>query len=83
MAYASPHAQRDADGGNDGFEREPSEWRRVLCWRWEHFRSIGYSQETAYTLACDLACDWHQVENTVAKLIQRGCPPALAREIAR
>ena len=54
-----------------------SEETRVYAWRVEQLAKLGLS-----TLIADAAAsfvDWHEV----ARLVQKGCPPDLALEIAR
>jgi hypothetical protein len=57
-------------------ERE-SEEVRVRAWRVEQLGRLGLSTVIA-DAAADLV-DWHDV----APLVAKGCPPALALEIAR
>ena len=54
-----------------------SEHVRVRAWRAEQLGKLGLSAVIA-DAAADLV-DWHEV----APLVARGCPPALALEIAR
>jgi hypothetical protein len=54
-----------------------SEEVRVHAWRAEQLRKLGLSTIIADAVA-DLV-DWHEV----APLVEKGCPPALALEIAR
>ena len=54
-----------------------SEEIRVYTWRVEQLGKLGLS-----TLIADAVAnlvDWHEV----ARLVQKGCPPELALEIAR
>jgi hypothetical protein len=57
-------------------ERE-SEDVRVYAWRVEQLAKLGLSTPIADAAAS--LVDWHDV----ARLVQKGCPPALALEIAR
>jgi hypothetical protein len=50
---------------------------RVHAWRAEQLERLGLSTVIA-DAAADLV-DWHEV----APLVEQGCPPALALEIAR
>jgi hypothetical protein len=54
-----------------------SEDVRVYAWRAEQLRRLGLSTVIADVVATFV--DWHEVAN----LVQRGCPPELALEIAR
>jgi hypothetical protein len=54
-----------------------SEAARIHAWRAEQLRRLGLSTVIADAVA-DLV-DWHEV----APLVEKGCPPALALEIAR
>jgi hypothetical protein len=56
-------------------ERE-SEEGRVYAWRVEQLANLGLSTTIADAVATIV--DWHDV----ARLVQRGCPPELALEIA-
>jgi len=49
----------------------------VHAWRAEQLLRMGLSSSLAVTFAG--LVDWHEI----AALIERGCPPALALEIAR
>ncbi len=57
-------------------ERE-SEEHRVYAWRVEQLANLGLSTVIANVVAN--VVDWHEV----ARLVQKGCPPELALEIAR
>jgi len=57
-------------------ERE-SEETRVYAWRVEQLRKLGLPTVIAHAFAN--LVDWHEV----ARLVQKGCPPSLALEIAR
>lgn len=58
-------------------EIEPgSEELRVYAWRVEQLGNLGFSTLVADAFAS--LVDWHEVAN----LVQRGCPPELALEIA-
>jgi hypothetical protein len=57
-------------------EREGEE-SRVYAWRVEQLASLGLSTTIADAVATIV--DWHDV----ARLVQKGCPPELALEIAR
>ena len=59
-----------------GIERE-SEAVRVYAWRVEQLGKLGLSTMIADAVAN--VVDWHEV----ARLVQKGCPPELALEIAR
>jgi hypothetical protein len=50
---------------------------RLLAWRQEQLLWLGVSRRNAYAYAETV--DWHDV----AVLVQRGCPPDIALEIAR
>jgi hypothetical protein len=54
-----------------------SEEVRVYAWRVEQLAKLGLSTMIAYAVASFV--DWHEV----AGLVQKGCPPELALEIAR
>ena len=54
-----------------------SEETRVYAWRVEQLAKLGLSTVIADAVASFV--DWHEV----ARLVQRGCPPELALEIAR
>jgi hypothetical protein len=54
-----------------------SEEVRVYAWRVEQLGKLGFSAMIADAVAS--LVDWHEV----ARLVQRGCPPELALEIAR
>ena len=60
---------------------EPNEWEseelRVHAWRVEQLGNLGLSTFVAEA-AADFV-DWHEV----APLVDKGCPPELALEIAR
>jgi hypothetical protein len=54
-----------------------SEEVRVYAWRVEQLTKLGLSTVIAAAVATFV--DWHEV----ARLVQRGCSPELALEIAR
>ena len=54
-----------------------SEQTRVDAWRAEQLARLGLSWLAASAAAGIV--DWHEV----ARLVQKGCPPELALEIAR
>jgi hypothetical protein len=54
-----------------------SEETRVYAWRVEQLAKLGLSTRIADAVASFV--DWHEV----ARLVQKGCPPELALEIAR
>ena len=54
-----------------------SEEIRVYAWRVEQLAKLGLSTVIADVVAN--LVDWHEV----ARLVQKGCPPELALEIAR
>jgi hypothetical protein len=54
-----------------------SEETRVFAWRVEQLAKLGLSTAIADAVAGFV--DWHEV----ARLVQKGCPPELALEIAR
>jgi hypothetical protein len=54
-----------------------SEENRVYAWRVEQLAKLGLSTMIADAVASFV--DWHEV----ARLVQKGCPPELALEIAR
>jgi hypothetical protein len=54
-----------------------SEEVRVNAWRVEQLAKLGLSTVIANAFAAIV--DWHEV----ARLVQEGCPPDLALEIAR
>jgi len=54
-----------------------SEEVRVNAWRVEQLGKLGLSSAIADAVAN--VVDWHDV----ARLVERGCPPELALEIAR
>jgi hypothetical protein len=56
---------------------EESEELRVYSWRAEQLGRLGLSTMIADAFANMV--DWHEV----ARLVQNGCPPELALEIAR
>jgi hypothetical protein len=56
---------------------EESEEIRVYAWRVEQLAKLGLSTVIADVVAN--VVDWHEV----ARLVERGCPPELALEIAR
>ena len=56
---------------------QESEETRVYAWRVEQLAKLGLSTVIADAVAN--LVDWHEV----ARLVQRGCPPELALEIAR
>jgi len=57
-------------------ERE-SEGARVYDWRVEQLAKLGLSLVIAGAFAN--VVDWHEI----ARLVEKGCPPDLALEIAR
>lgn len=57
-------------------ERE-SEEVRIYAWRVEQLAGLGLSAVIASAVATFV--DWHDV----ARLVEKGCPPELALEIAR
>jgi hypothetical protein len=59
-----------------GIEEE-SEQARVFAWRAEQLGKLGISTVIADAVAN--LVDWHDV----AGLVEKGCPPDLALEIAR
>ena len=59
-----------------GMEKE-SEEVRVYAWRVEQLGKLGLSTVIADAVAN--VVDWHEV----ARLVDKGCPPELAVEIAR
>jgi hypothetical protein len=54
-----------------------SEEARIYAWRVEQLARLGLSTVIANAVATFV--DWHDV----ARLVEKGCPPALALEIAR
>lgn len=56
---------------------QESEESRVYAWRVEQLAKLGLSTMIADAVASFV--DWHEV----AHLVQKGCPPELALEIAR
>jgi hypothetical protein len=58
-------------------ESETSEEARVNAWRIEQLANLGLSTLIASAVATFV--DWHDV----ARLVEKGCPPDLALEIAR
>jgi hypothetical protein len=54
-----------------------SEEVRVNAWRVEQLAKLGLSTMIADAVATFV--DWHEV----ARLVEKGCPPELALEIAR
>jgi hypothetical protein len=54
-----------------------SEEIRVYAWRVEQLAKLGLSTVIADVVAN--VVDWHEV----ARLVEKGCPPELALEIAR
>ena len=56
---------------------EESEQVRVYAWRIEQLGKLGLSSVIADAVAS--VVDWHEV----ARLVDKGCPPELAVEIAR
>ena len=58
-------------------EPETSEEARVNAWRIEQLANLGLSTLIASAVATFV--DWHDV----ARLVEKGCPPDLALEIAR
>jgi hypothetical protein len=61
----------------DSESARESEESRVYAWRVEQLAKLGLS--TAIADAVANVVDWHEV----ARLVQKGCPPELALEIAR
>lgn len=62
---------------NESIEMESEEEVRVHAWRAEQLGNLGLSKPVAEA-AAELV-DWHEV----APLVDKGCPPELALEIAR
>jgi hypothetical protein len=62
----------EADGACEGIDEE----QEVHAWRVERLARLGLPRPVAEAVADEV--DWHEV----AKLIERGCPPALAVTIA-
>jgi hypothetical protein len=58
-------------------EQESEEDERVYAWRVEQLAKLGLSTMIADAVAN--LVDWHEVD----RLVQKGCPPELALEIAR
>jgi hypothetical protein len=58
-------------------EQESEEEERVYAWRVEQLAKLGLSSMIADAVAN--LVDWHEVD----RLVQKGCPPELALEIAR
>ena len=56
---------------------EESENIRVHAWRTEQLGKLGISTVTAEAIADEV--DWHEV----ARLVEKGCSPNLALDIAR
>jgi hypothetical protein len=54
-----------------------SEEVRIYAWRVEQLAKLGLSTVIANAVATFV--DWHDV----ARLVEKGCPPELALEIAR
>ena len=54
-----------------------SEEARINAWRVEQLAKLGLS--TVIATAVATIVDWHDV----ARLVEKGCPPELALEIAR
>jgi len=54
-----------------------SEEVRIYAWRVEQLAKLGLSTVIANAVATIV--DWHDV----ARLVEKGCPPELALEIAR
>jgi hypothetical protein len=54
-----------------------NEETRVYAWRVEQLARLGLSTVIADAVASFV--DWHEV----ARLVEKGCPPELALEIAR
>jgi hypothetical protein len=54
-----------------------SEEVRIYAWRVEQLAKLGLSTVIANAVAAFV--DWHDV----ARLVEKGCPPELALEIAR
>ena len=65
------------EGSTDSEIQCESEDVRVYAWRVEQLAKLGISTVIAGSLAN--VVDWHEV----ASLVQKGCPPELALEIAR
>ncbi len=61
-----------ADGLHEGRDEEPA----VHAWRVKQLTRLGLAWQAAEAVADQV--DWHEV----AKLVDRGCPPALAVTIA-
>jgi hypothetical protein len=61
---------------DSGIQKE-SEDARVYAWRVEQLGKLGFSTVIADAVAN--VVDWHEI----ARLVQKGCPPELALEIAR
>jgi hypothetical protein len=49
----------------------------VVCWRFEELMRAGYDAGTALIVAGHHEVDLHEA----IRLVERGCPPALAVEI--
>jgi hypothetical protein len=65
------------EGASDMEIEKESEEVRVHAWRVEQLGKLGLSTSIAEA-AADLV-DWHEV----VPLVDKGCPPELALEIAR
>jgi hypothetical protein len=66
-----------ANGDIDDLPRLDDDQLRVLRWRTERLRRLGYDFAHAAVLACSTV-DIHELE----RLIARGCPPGTAARIA-
>jgi len=53
--------------------RPPNEFERVLSYREQMFRLLGFS-DTASIILAEVGADWHEAE----KLIEAGCPRDVA-----
>jgi hypothetical protein len=62
---------------NDEPEQFSDDEILVHDWRAEQIQRLGISQIVAQAVASFV--DWHEL----ARLVERGCPPALALEIVR
>jgi hypothetical protein len=58
-------------------ELETIDADEVVCWRFEALLQAGYDAGSALLLAGRADVDLHQA----ARLVERGCPPALALQI--
>jgi hypothetical protein len=59
-------------------EHPPVEAEAVVRWRFEALLHAGYDAGSALILAGHLEVDLHEA----VRLVERGCPPALALQIA-